>query len=81
MCSGSEAGSYLTLIDSCSTQLKAQGPSRTCNESKEEEAIEKDDLPPLRAGEGGDCEDRVRDGPASGGEGLQVSELARLYSG
>ena len=24
------------LIDSCITQLKAQGPSRTCNESKEE---------------------------------------------
>jgi len=25
------------LIDSCITHLKAQGPSRTCNESKEEE--------------------------------------------
>jgi len=25
------------LIDSCITQLKAQGPSRACNESKEEE--------------------------------------------
>jgi len=37
MCSGTEAGSYLRLIDSCITQLKAQGPSRTCNESKEEE--------------------------------------------
>ena len=37
MCSGSEAGSYLRLIDSCITQLKAQGPSRTSNESKEEE--------------------------------------------
>ena len=33
---GSEAGSYLRRIDSCITQLKAQGPSRTCNESKEE---------------------------------------------
>ena len=32
-----EAGSYLRLIDSFITQLKAQGPSRTCNESKEEE--------------------------------------------
>ena len=32
-----EAGSYLRLIDSCITQLKAQGPSWTCNESKEEE--------------------------------------------
>ena len=37
MCSGSEAGSYLRLLDSCITQLKAQGPSRTCNESKEED--------------------------------------------
>ena len=37
MCSGSEAGSYLRLIDSCISQLKVQGPSRTCNESKEEE--------------------------------------------
>ena len=37
MCSGSEAGSYLRLIDSCITHLKAQGTSRTCNESKEEE--------------------------------------------
>ena len=31
------AGSHLRLIDSCITQLKAQGPSRTCNESKEED--------------------------------------------
>ena len=30
-----KAGSYLSLIDSCITQLKAQGPPRTCNESKE----------------------------------------------
>ena len=37
MCCGTEAGSYLRLIDSCITQLKAQGPSRTCHESKEEE--------------------------------------------
>ena len=36
---GSEAGSYWRLIDSCITQLKAQGPSRTCNESKEEEGV------------------------------------------
>jgi len=34
---GTEAGSHLRLIDSCITQRKAQGPSRTCNESKEEE--------------------------------------------
>ena len=37
-----EAGSYVRLIDSCITQLKAQGNSRTCNESKEEE--EEEDL-------------------------------------
>ena len=29
--------SYLRLIHSCITQLKTQGSSRTCNESKEEE--------------------------------------------
>jgi len=40
MCSGTEVGSYLRLVDSCITQLKAQGPSRTCNESKEEEEEE-----------------------------------------
>jgi len=37
MCCGTEAGSCLRLIDSCITQLKAQGPARTCNESEEEE--------------------------------------------
>jgi len=37
MCCGTEAGSYLRLIDSCITQLKAQGTARTCKESKEEE--------------------------------------------
>ena len=31
-------GSYLRLIGSCVSQLKAQGSSRTCNESKEENA-------------------------------------------
>jgi len=31
--------SCLRLIDSCITQLKAQGPSGTCNESKEEEEV------------------------------------------
>ena len=36
---GTEAGSYLRLIDSCITQLKAQGSSRTCNESKEEAEV------------------------------------------
>jgi len=37
MCCDTEAGSYLRLIDSCVIQLEAQGLSRTCNESKEEE--------------------------------------------
>ena len=46
ICGGSEAGSYLRLIDSCITQLKAQGPSRTCAESKEEE--EESQLPRYR---------------------------------
>ena len=41
--SGSEEGSYLRLIDSCITQLKAQGLPRTCNESKEEEKTHVDD--------------------------------------
>ena len=38
-----EAGSHLRLIDSCITQLKAQGNSRTCNESKEEEEEEEEE--------------------------------------
>ena len=33
------SSSYLRLIDSCITQLKAQGPARTCNESKAEEEV------------------------------------------
>ena len=36
-----EAGSYFRRIDFCITQLKAQGPSRTCNESKEEEEYQR----------------------------------------
>ena len=39
MCCGNKEGSYLRLAESCLTQLKAQGPSRTCNESKEEEQV------------------------------------------
>ena len=39
----------LRRIDSCITQLKAQGPSRTCNESKEEEEAPQD---PPRVGAG-----------------------------
>ena len=34
---GTEPGSYLRLVDSRITQLKAQGASRTCDESKQEE--------------------------------------------
>ena len=34
---GAIKGSYLRIIHSCITQLKAQRPSKTCNESKEEE--------------------------------------------
>jgi len=37
ICCSTDAGSYLRFIDSCITHVKAQGPSRTCNESKEEE--------------------------------------------
>ena len=37
LCSGSESGPYLRRIDSCIPQLKAQGPSRTCDQSKEKE--------------------------------------------
>ena len=36
---GTEAGSYLKLIDSCITPLNAQGPSRTCNESDSPPAL------------------------------------------
>ena len=45
MVSAGLGGSYLRLIDSCITQLKAQGPSRTCNESKEEEEKVRGHLP------------------------------------
>ena len=39
-CTARVGGSCLRLIDFCITQLKAQGPSRTCNESKEEKKVE-----------------------------------------
>ena len=41
--------SYLRLIDSCITQLQAQGPSRTYNESKEEEQEEESASPPAES--------------------------------
>jgi len=59
---GSEAGSYLRLTDPCITQLKAQGPSRTCNASKEDDKSE--DLG--HGGEVGD-EEGVVVAPLSGG--------------
>ena len=37
MCCGNKEGSYSRLIDPSITQRKAQGPSWTCNGSKEEE--------------------------------------------
>ena len=40
MCYGNEAGSHLRPIDFCFTQLQAQGTSRTCDESKEEQDAE-----------------------------------------
>jgi hypothetical protein len=43
MCRGNEAGSYLRLIHSCITQLKIQGPSRTCDESTEEKEEEEEE--------------------------------------
>ena len=52
VCSGSKAGSYLRLIDSCITRLKAQGPGRTCYDRKGEEEEEEEGtvsrMPPSR---------------------------------
>ena len=45
MCSGSEAGSYLRLIDSCITQVKAEEDSRTCDESRDQEKNKSRSLP------------------------------------
>ena len=39
------------MYDSCITQVKARGPSRTCNESKEEDAGGVYDLAGLRRGD------------------------------
>jgi len=41
MCSGSEAGSYLRLTDSCITQLKAQGPVTRVKKKDLDEAARK----------------------------------------
>jgi len=71
MWSGSEAGSYLRLIDSCITQLKVQGPSRTCNESTEEE----EDLEEADALDRHDGRGERRDRPGR----CQNPPLDRLY--
>ena len=42
----SNSGSTPNPIDFCITQLKAQGPSRTCNESKEEKKPQTPDPEP-----------------------------------
>jgi len=79
MCSGSEAGSYLRLIGSCITQLKAQGPSRSCNESKEEE----EDLA-LAGREGAFTKGAPRPCPSSASVGVadysQVDSLNSRYT-
>ena len=38
-----KASSMVERNDSCITQLKAQGPSRTCNDSKEEQEEEEEE--------------------------------------
>ena len=43
----SGAGSYVRLVDSCITQLQAQGPSWICNENLEEEEKPQDAAPAL----------------------------------
>jgi hypothetical protein len=53
-----EAGSYLRLTDSRITQLKAQGPSRTCDDSKEEKECKTVKTLTPGAGWEGFCESR-----------------------
>jgi len=71
MCCGTEAGSHLRLIDSCITQLKAQGPSRTCNVSKEE--VKKHTLEDSRA--------EVDDAEGRRLVVLDQHDVLRLYEG
>jgi len=68
--------SYLRLIDFCITQLKAQGPSRTCNESKEAEEVR--GLGP----DGGGCVQSVGNHarPGSQGQNLILTVLFALSS-
>jgi len=54
----------LRLIDSCITQLKAQAPSRTCNDSKEEEEV----LAQGEAGQGEAGQGEAGQGEAGPGE-------------
>ena len=50
MCSGSQAGSYLRLIDSCITQLKAQGLSGPVTRLKKKRQKKKKKVKSLGAG-------------------------------
>jgi len=52
----------MRLIDSCITQLTAQGPSRTCNESQEEEGKPNAQTAGRRHPEKGDDGTRLDDG-------------------
>ena len=72
MCSGTETGSYLRLIDSCITQIKSQGSSRTCNESKEDE---EEDIHLKRANGDGHDDPRAFAKPRGG---VSVQEEPRL---
>ena len=52
MCSGSAAGSYVRLIDSFVTQMRAQGPSRTCDKSTQDAEEERPPGPRWGGGPG-----------------------------
>ena len=70
-----ETGSYLRLIDSCITSLKAQGLSRTCDESKEEE----EEVNPNLAGEqvGATAAGRGGEVPLKGRRGVSLAAPVR----
>jgi len=60
----------LRLIDFCITQLEAQGPSRNCNESKEEEGVRPCGLGSQVYASGHQCSEVMS--PGVGGVGLRV---------
>ena len=76
MCSGSQAGSYLRLIDSCITQLEVQGPSRTCIESQEEEEVTRNESAAPVGRNLATCE---QPGNRLNGFGLELNIIAQLY--